>query len=128
MPADSECGQENFFLFVIFGRNSAGVAIRCAAQPQHRLDHSPLLALMSSDEDQVGGLSIPAKKRRVQRACDMCRRKKSPYLPIHPSAKANCTFRSVYFAFSTFANDLIAELRICRRWLAHVGEEMYELH
>ncbi|KAJ6475995.1 fungal-specific transcription factor domain-containing protein [Mycena vitilis] len=44
---------------------------------------------MSSEDDQPGALPSPAKKRRVQRACDMCRRKKSRSLypfPLHFAA------------------------------------------
>ncbi|KAJ7686027.1 fungal-specific transcription factor domain-containing protein [Mycena rosella] len=51
---------------------------------------------MSSDEDQV-----PVKKRRVQRACDMCRMKKSKPLFIYTLPRANCAFRSDGLRMST---------------------------
>ncbi|KAJ7844943.1 hypothetical protein B0H14DRAFT_2775939 [Mycena olivaceomarginata] len=44
---------------------------------------------MSSDEDHEG-FSVPAKKRRVQRACDMCRRKKSDGLRMSEKKCTNC--------------------------------------
>ncbi|KAJ7096815.1 fungal-specific transcription factor domain-containing protein [Mycena epipterygia] len=45
---------------------------------------------MSSDEDRSQG-TIPAKKRRVQRACDMCRRKRRACDGLRMSEK-KCTY------------------------------------
>ncbi|KAF7359679.1 Zn(2)-C6 fungal-type domain-containing protein [Mycena venus] len=46
---------------------------------------------MSSDKDQPQAISaeVPVKKRRVQHACDMCRRKKSPsmYVTFYTSSQ-----------------------------------------
>ncbi|KAF7345892.1 Zn(2)-C6 fungal-type domain-containing protein [Mycena venus] len=48
---------------------------------------------MSSDEDLPSGIAVPAKKRRVQRACDMCRVKKRSSLSL-PSVHTKIPLRT----------------------------------
>ncbi|KAJ7122289.1 fungal-specific transcription factor domain-containing protein [Mycena epipterygia] len=57
---------------------------------------------MSSDEDQPDGISVPAKKRRVQRACDMCRLKKRACDGLRMSEKkcTNCVENGVDCTFA----------------------------
>ncbi|KAJ7021863.1 fungal-specific transcription factor domain-containing protein [Mycena alexandri] len=57
---------------------------------------------MSSDEDQRDGISVPAKKRRVQRACDMCRRKKRACDGLRMSEKkcTNCIENNLECTFA----------------------------
>ncbi|KAJ7701732.1 hypothetical protein B0H16DRAFT_1640447 [Mycena metata] len=63
---------------------------------------------MSSDEDPHDSISVPAKKRRVQRACDACRKKRSDGLRMSAKKCTNCVENKIEctFAGALFANEI----------------------
>ncbi|KAJ6516703.1 fungal-specific transcription factor domain-containing protein [Mycena vitilis] len=79
---------------------------------------------MSSEDDQPGALPSPAKKRRVQRACDMCRRRKKACDGIRVSGKKckncgenglECTFAGPETKRQSYVEALEARLETTER-------------
>ncbi|KAJ6553299.1 fungal-specific transcription factor domain-containing protein [Mycena capillaripes] len=90
---------------------------------------------MSSDEDQTGGISIPAKKRRVQRACDMCRRKKRACDGLRMSEKKctncvenglECTFAGAVAKRRSYVDALEARLELTEQLLRKLSPQNNE--
>ena len=65
---------------------------------------------MSSEEDNNDGeQNQEYKKRRIQRACDTCRRKKSAF---------NCLFRKIECSKLTFRRSVRCMYKLVRRYVA----------
>ncbi|KAJ7710074.1 fungal-specific transcription factor domain-containing protein [Mycena olivaceomarginata] len=87
---------------------------------------------MSSDEDHEG-FSVPAKKRRVQRACDMCRRKKSDGLRMSEKKCTNCienglacTFAGALAKRRSYVDALEARLELTEQLLRKLSGQNAE--
>ncbi|KAJ7483882.1 fungal-specific transcription factor domain-containing protein [Mycena galericulata] len=87
---------------------------------------------MSSDEDHLEGTSLPAKKRRVQRACDMCRRKKRACDGLRMSEKKcthcienglECTFAGAITKRRSYVDVLEARLELTEQLLRKLSPQ-----
>ncbi|KAJ7749389.1 fungal-specific transcription factor domain-containing protein [Mycena metata] len=87
---------------------------------------------MSSEEDERDGLSVPAKKRRVQRACDVCRRKKRACDGLRMSEKKcthcienglECTFSGAITKRRSYVDALEARLEMTEQLLRKLAPQ-----
>ncbi|KAJ7348419.1 hypothetical protein DFH08DRAFT_865945 [Mycena albidolilacea] len=90
---------------------------------------------MSSDDDQHGSISVPAKKRHVQRACDMCRRKKSDGLRMSEKQCTNCienglpcTFAGAVTKRRSYVEALEARLELTEKIMLKERLQLYALN
>ncbi|KAJ7080234.1 fungal-specific transcription factor domain-containing protein [Mycena epipterygia] len=81
---------------------------------------------MSSDDEQSPSLTVPAKKRRVQRACDMCRHKRRACDGLRMSEKKctycienglECTFSGTIAKRRSYIDALEARLELTEQLL-----------
>ncbi len=91
---------------------------------------------MSSNEDEGDGSSYlqNAKKRRIQRACDICRRKKSAYR-CHILCMISSDYSSVSYVVRCKSATCIyiigcwmVNVTLARRWQSDAWESMLKLH
>ncbi|KAJ7112225.1 fungal-specific transcription factor domain-containing protein [Mycena epipterygia] len=82
---------------------------------------------MSSDEDRSQSITVPAKKRRVQRACDICRRKRRACDGLRMSEKKctnciesgmECTFSGAIARRRSYVESLEARLELTEQLLS----------
>jgi hypothetical protein len=77
------------FLTYLYIRDNPHISYKQARQIGHVAHHNPVLTIMSSSEGDSGTEHHVEKARNVQRACDVCRRKKGESCNLHSQESIN---------------------------------------